>query len=76
MLGRTTAFALTGSYALGSMGYAVIGTLASLVGATRLLAFAAAYATVSSAVVLANPAIRSVRWQDPPASPRGLHDRC
>ena len=59
-------FALTGSYALGSAGYAVIGALASVIGPTRMLAFAAAYATVSSTVVLANPAIRSVRWQDKP----------
>jgi hypothetical protein len=64
LLGRTTAFALTGSYALGSLGYAVIGSVAGVVGAGRLLAFAAAYATVSSALVLAAPAIRAVRWQD------------
>lgn len=64
LLGRTTAFALTGSYALGSLGYAVIGSVAGVVGAGRLLAFAAAYATVSSALVLAAPAIRAVRWRD------------
>jgi hypothetical protein len=63
MLGRTTAFALTGSYALGATGYAVIGLLASLIGPGRMLAFAAAYAALSSAVVLAAPAVRSVRWQ-------------
>jgi len=62
MLSRTTAFALTGSYALGSAGYAVIGSVAGLIGPSRLLGFAAAYATLSSAVVLATPAIRSVRW--------------
>ena len=62
LLGRTTAFALTGSYALGSLGYAVIGSVAGLVGPARLLGFAAAYATVSSAIVLATPAIRAVRW--------------
>ena len=49
--------------------YAVIGSLATLIGAGRKLAFAAAYATISSAVVLAVPAIWSVRWQDP-AAPR------
>ncbi len=64
MLGRATAFALTGAYALGSLGYAVIGPIASLVGPTRLLGFAAAYAVLSSTVVLATPAIRSVCWQD------------
>jgi len=35
-------------------------------GPGRVLAFAAAYATVSSAAVLAVPAIWSVRWQEPP----------
>lgn len=68
MLGRATAFALTGSYALGSAGYAVIGTLASLVGPGRLLAFGAGYATLSSLVVVSAPAIRSVRWQEPPVT--------
>jgi hypothetical protein len=65
LLSRATAFALTGSYALGSLGYAVIGSVASAVGPGRLLAFAAAYSTLSSVVVLASPAIRSVRWPDP-----------
>jgi hypothetical protein len=64
MLGRVTAFTLTGAYALGSLGYAVIGSVASIVGLARLLGFAAAYAVLSSTVVLATPAIRSVRWQD------------
>jgi hypothetical protein len=64
MLARTTAFALTGSFALGSAGYVVIGAVAGLLGPAPLLAFAAAYATISSAVVLAAPAIRSVRWRD------------
>ena len=64
LLGRTTAFTMTGSFALGSVGWTVMGSVASLVGAGRLLGFAAAYATVSSAVVLAAPAIRAVRWQD------------
>jgi Major Facilitator Superfamily len=64
LLGRTTAFTMTGSFALGSLGWTVMGSVASLVGPTRLLGFAAAYAAVSSAVVLATPAIRAVRWQD------------
>ncbi len=69
MLGRVTAFTLTGAYALGSLGYAVIGSVAGIVGPARLLGFAAAYAVLSSTVVLATPAIRSVRWQDRPGQP-------
>lgn len=64
-LGRTTAFSLTCGYALGSAAYAVIGPLSVVLGAGRMLGFAAAYAALSSAVVLAAPAIRSVRWPDP-----------
>jgi Major Facilitator Superfamily len=64
MLGRATALMLTGAYALGACGYAVIGSVAGVFGPARMLAFAAGYAVVSSAVVLATPAIRAVRWQD------------
>ncbi|MGO8959132.1 MAG: MFS transporter [Streptosporangiaceae bacterium] len=70
MLGRMSALTLTGSYALGSMGFAVIGSVATVVGPTRLLGLAAAYATVSSCVVLAAPAIKSVRWLDEPPDQR------
>ncbi|HLQ54738.1 MAG TPA: hypothetical protein VK162_10740, partial [Streptosporangiaceae bacterium] len=55
-----TAFALTGSYALGSAGYAVIGPLAAVAGAGRLLGVAAAWGVLSPAVVLAVPAVRLV----------------
>jgi len=61
MLARATAFDLTGAYALGSVGFAVIGPVAAVVGAGPLLGFAAAYATLSSTAVLALRAIRSVR---------------
>ncbi len=71
MLSRITALTLTGSFALGSVGYAVIGSVAGLLGPTRLLAFAAGYATISSCVMLAAPAIRSVRWRDAAQSPAG-----
>jgi len=62
MLARINAISLTGSYALGSAAWAVIGPLAGLVGPAPLLMFAAAYGAASSAVVLAFPAIRSIRW--------------
>jgi hypothetical protein len=65
MLGRVTSFTLTGSYALGSMAWVFIGSIAALVGPGRVLAFAAAYATASALVVLCIPAVRAVRWVDP-----------
>lgn len=65
MLGRINALTMTGSFALGSAGYALIGPLAELVGPATLLGVAAGYGALSSAVMLALPAIRAVRWQDP-----------
>jgi len=72
MLARVTAFSLTGSYTLGAAGYAIIGPIAGAVGATRLLAFAAAYATLSSATVMTLPAIHRVRWRESPAQQEPL----
>jgi hypothetical protein len=62
MLGRVTGLTLTCGYALGAAGYAVIGSVAAVIGPGRMLAFAAVYSALSSALVLAAPAIRSVRW--------------
>ncbi len=64
MLARVTAFALTGSYALGSAGFVVIGPVAAVVGPGRMLGFAAAWTAVSTTVVLSLRAIRSVRLTD------------
>jgi len=63
MLARISAIQLTGSYALGSAAWVVIGPIAGLVGAVPLLAFGAGYAALSSAVIAALPSIRAVRWQ-------------
>jgi MFS family permease len=71
MLSRVNAISSTGAYALGAAAYAVIGPVADVVGAGRLLGFAAAYATLGSAVVLALPAIRRVRWEDPQPAATG-----
>jgi MFS family permease len=65
MLARVTAFMLTGAFALGSAGFAVIGPVAAVAGAGRLLGVAAAWGMLSPAVVLAVPAVRSVRSAAP-----------
>jgi MFS family permease len=57
---RISAIETTGAFALGSLGFIAVGPVAAVVGAGRMLGFAAAYAFVSSAVVLALPAIRSI----------------
>lgn len=66
-LARVTAIGLTGAYALGAAGFVVIGPVAAIVGPGHLLGFAAAYAVVSSTVVLSLRAIRSVRYHEPVA---------
>jgi hypothetical protein len=80
MLARTTAFALTGAYALGASGYAVIGPIAAALGAGHVLGFAAGYATLSSAIMMLVPAIRSCRWTSHPEQrgeePRACKQNC
>jgi MFS family permease len=66
MLARVMACTLTGAFALGSAGYAVIGPLAAVAGAGRLLGIAAAWGLLSPAVVLAVPAVRAVISRPPP----------
>lgn len=65
MLARVSAFDLTGAYALGSAGLAVIGQVAAVTGPGAVLGFAALYNTISSTLVLALPAIRAVRFGGP-----------
>jgi len=74
MLARTTAFSLTGAYALGGAGFAVIGPLAGLLGTGVLLGVGAGYAMLSNAVVLILPAIRSVTWREPAAQPESVFE--
>ena len=70
MLARATAFSLTGSFALGSAAFTVIGPIAAVVGAGTVLGVAAAWGILSPAVVLAVPAVRSVTWR-PTRAPAG-----
>jgi hypothetical protein len=63
MLARANAFALTGSFALGSAGFAIIGPIATVVGAGTVLGVGAAWGILSPAVVLAVPAVRAVTWR-------------
>jgi MFS family permease len=74
-LARVNAFSLTGSFALGSAGYAVVGPVAAIVGPARLLGFSAAWGLVSSAVVLALPSIRSVSYEPSRGTSRVISPR-
>jgi Transmembrane secretion effector len=63
MLARAMAFSLTGSFALGSAAFTVIGPIAAVAGAGTVLGVAAAWGILSPAVVLAVPAVWSVAWR-------------
>jgi hypothetical protein len=64
MLARLTAFNTTGAFVLGSAGLAVVGSVAEAAGATRVLAFAAAWGLASGVAMCFVPAVTRVRWLD------------
>ena len=64
MLARISSLTLFPAYGVGVIGYAIDGPLASLVGAPTVFGVGAAYGLLSSAVVLALPSVRALRWRD------------
>jgi len=64
MLSRITSLTATGSFALGSFGLALVGPAAEALGATHVLAFAAAWGLASGLAVCCLPPIWAVRRQD------------
>ncbi|NUP49832.1 MAG: MFS transporter [Catenulispora sp.] len=72
ILGRITAYQMVGAFALGPIGLAAAGPLASVFGTAAFLAFGAVYQFVSTLAVLALPAIRRIDLQD--ADLPGLSD--
>ena len=67
-LGRITAYQTVGAFALGPVGLAVAGPLASVFGVTAFLAFGAVFQIVSNLAVLAVPAIWRIDLEDPDLS--------
>ena len=63
-LARVTSLALFPSYGIGVIGYAVDGPLAAAVGPAVVFGVGAVYGLLSSAVMLAIPSVRAVRWVD------------
>jgi len=63
MLSRITALTTTVSYAPGSFGLAFVGPVAAAVGATHVLAVAAAWGLVSGLLACCLPPIWAVRWR-------------
>jgi len=62
-LARVSSFVTFGAFGLGAAGLALAGPVAQVAGITRVLAAGAAWAVLSSAVVLALPPTWAVRWR-------------
>jgi MFS family permease len=65
-LARVTSLALFPAYGIGVIGYAVDGPLAAVLGPAAVFGVGAVYGLLSSAVMLAIPSVRAVRWLDHP----------
>ena len=63
-LARVSSLTLFPAYGIGVIGYAVDGPLAAALGPAVVFGVGAVYGLLSSAVVLALPAVRAVRWRD------------
>ncbi len=63
-LARVSSLTLFPAYGIGVIGYAVDGPLAAVLGPAMVFGVGAVYGLLSSAVVLALPAVRAVRWRD------------
>jgi MFS family permease len=64
-LARVTAFETVIAFAFGPVAFAAAGPAAAVAGPRLVLAFGTVWAALSSAVVLAMPAVRAVTWQPP-----------
>jgi hypothetical protein len=66
---RAGSFSIFGAFGPGTLGLAIAGPVAALVGASRVLAVGAAWSALSTLVVLTLPAIRALGLP-----PRGCTD--
>ena len=63
-LARVSSLTLFPAYGIGVIGYAIDGPLAAALGTGVVFGIGAVYGLLSSAVVLALPDVRAVRWRD------------
>jgi MFS family permease len=61
---RASSFATFGAFGPGTAGLALAGPVAALAGSGRVLAVGAAWAVLSSALVLVLPAVRAIPWRE------------
>jgi MFS family permease len=71
LLARLSSLALFPAYGIGVIGYAIDGPLAAALGTSVVFGVGAAYGLLSSAAVLALPAVRAVRWREEHPAPSG-----
>jgi MFS family permease len=64
MLARVSSLALFPAYGVGVIGYAIDGPLAGRFGPSAVFGVGAVYGLLSSAAVLALPAVRALRWTE------------
>ncbi|MGH3255368.1 MAG: MFS transporter [Streptosporangiaceae bacterium] len=64
MLARVSSLTLFPAYGVGVIGYAIDGPLAGRFGASAVFGVGAVYGLLSSAAVLAFPAVRALRWTE------------
>ena len=71
-LARINSLTMFPAYGVGVIGYAIDGPLASVVGAPLVFGVGAVYGLASSAIVLALPSVRNIRWreQTPQSAPQ------
>jgi MFS family permease len=63
-LSRASSFSTFGSFGLGMFGLALAGPVAAIAGPGRVLGVGAAWAALSSLIVLSLPCIRAITWSD------------
>jgi hypothetical protein len=71
-LARINSLTMFPAYGVGVIGYAIDGPLASVVGAPLVFGVGAVYGLASSAVVLALPSVRNIRWREQGPQRAGL----
>jgi MFS family permease len=68
-LSRVSAFQMVTAFAFGPLAFAAAGPAAAAAGTGTVLGFGAVWSALSTAVVLALPAVRAVTWRAPPVPP-------
>jgi len=68
-LARVSSLSMFPAYGIGVIGYAIDGPLAAALGPALVFGAGAVYGLLSSAVMLAIPSVRAVRWLDHAPAP-------